>query len=299
MNLFQREILFLCSIFAFLSVGAASAQSAKEARLLRISTGSVAGVYYEIGVELCEAVNKRRHSHGVWCAVEGSNGSVENLEKLQEGLSEIAISQSNVLAEFNRSRSLEQAEFRAFAKIYSESLHFFASPGSNIGKLSDITNKRVNIGEEGSGTRAVVDDLLRIHGIDIDSIRTIFELNPTEQVSALCNDKIDVSFWVSAVPNAIGSEIVDKCGGVLVGVSDPEVLKKIISEGYEVSSFASGDYRGIDEEIGTLSVEALLVPSHSVSQEDLRTLIEELFKSRYSLIKRSRYISDLSIFSEK
>src|SRR4051812_2098677 len=71
----------------------------QEPQVLWMGTGSVAGVYFPVGVALCRLANQHRRETGRRCAARPSAGSVENVDGLRDKSLELGIVQSDNVAE--------------------------------------------------------------------------------------------------------------------------------------------------------------------------------------------------------
>ncbi|MGC3939964.1 TAXI family TRAP transporter solute-binding subunit [Roseobacter sp. EG26] len=295
----MRTYLFSAFAIAMLCTGnTPSIANAYDPQLLRITTGSVSGVYYEIGIELCRTINKRRYVHMHYCVVEGSSGSSENLLKLASGASELAIAQSNALAVFISNKNETTNDLEVLASLYNEALHVFVRADSNIAKFADFKGKRINLSERGSGTRVVVDDILEFADLKKSDFPLVLELDPISQISALCEDRIDVSFWVSATPNLIASEILDRCDVVLMDLADIVGEQEIVARGYKISKLSPEDYRGLGAPISSLSVEAVLVKSVHLSDETVSVIAGSISEGQVVLQRNSRFLGGFEFFDD-
>src|SRR5690606_3356696 len=80
-----KSALMACAVVAAVSAGAASA----KAEFINILTGGTAGVYYPLGVALAKVYSD--NIDGARTQVQATKGSVENLNLLQQGKGEFAL----------------------------------------------------------------------------------------------------------------------------------------------------------------------------------------------------------------
>ena len=85
----------------------------------------------------------------------------------------------------------------AIGSLYLEPLWLFLRTDIEINKIDDVVGKRIAVGAEGSGTRAVGLSLLHAHGIN--SGNTILSnISPDELANAFSTMEIDAAFVIGA-----------------------------------------------------------------------------------------------------
>ena len=156
---------------------------------ITIATGSPAGAYHGFG-EAYRAILAR---DGIDLVVRETAGSVENVGLLGEGAVDAAFVQSGV-------DGAAPAELRSLGSLYFEPLWVFTR--RKVSRLADLAGRRLAIGEEGSGTRAVALQLLADNGMAAagEAVgRTKFlPLSDTEAAGFLEVGEIDAAFLIAA-----------------------------------------------------------------------------------------------------
>ena len=152
---------------AVLASGTAVAQ---EQRFITIGTGGVTGVYYPTGGAICRLVNKDRKTHRIRCSVESTGGSVYNTRTIREGELDFGVVQSDVQAAAVAGTHHFKDDgpypaFRALFSVHPEPMHVMARADSGIASVKDFKGKRVNIGNPGSGQRALADLIMQYSGV--------------------------------------------------------------------------------------------------------------------------------------
>lgn len=122
---------------------------------LRISTGSPQNAYFQYASQYAEILARQ----GIELQVDASAGSVENLQRLANKQTDIALVQGGI-------DHPDRDQFRSLGSLYFEPLWLFYRKSVALDKLTDLQGKKVAIGSEGSGTRAVALQLLNANGID-------------------------------------------------------------------------------------------------------------------------------------
>lgn len=122
-----------------------------------IATGRSDGAYHAFAGRYAEAF----HDSGVTLDVRESAGSVENYRLLADGGSgfSVAIVQGgSVPPDLSK-------ELRSIASLYLEPVWVFYRGGEAIGDFGGLRGKRLAVGPEGSGTRAIAQRLLAANGV--------------------------------------------------------------------------------------------------------------------------------------
>ena len=126
-----------------------------------IGTGELNGIYYPVGKAICQIVNQDLRTHGIRCSPETTPGSVYNINALRSGELEFAIVQSDVqFAAYSGAGDWIGSPFRGLRSVvslYPELVTVMARTDSQIRDLSGLAGRRVNVGGQGSGTRATWD----------------------------------------------------------------------------------------------------------------------------------------------
>ncbi len=170
-------------------------------KVIRISTGSESGAYYRFG----KAYAERFKQHGITLEVVTSNGTLENLARLNDSSNnktadkkkrvDLAFVQGGVAdaEQFPKLESLASVAYEPVWVFYSRS----AFP-KGLAQLSDLAGKRVSVGNEGSGVRAVALEFLKLNNIN-DANAKLSPLGGLEAVDAVEAGTVDAMFLVAAI----------------------------------------------------------------------------------------------------
>lgn len=157
---------------------------------LRIATGSKKGAYYQYALKYQESLKEE----GIDLQIQTSAGSVEALQLLIDGEVDIAFVQGGVTEGLNN----DEIGLHSIASLFYEPLWVFhrKSLGELI-YLKELRGKRLAIGLQGSGTRALMMKLLRDNGIDANNT-TFLSLNYAAAEAMLQSGEIDAAFFVTS-----------------------------------------------------------------------------------------------------
>ncbi|QWD59653.1 TAXI family TRAP transporter solute-binding subunit [Polynucleobacter sp. MWH-UH35A] len=162
---------------------------------IEMATGFPTGLYYQFGERLKAELVKE----GVDLKVRSTGGTLDNLALLNDPKSgvDFAMVQGGVanLAEYPKLVSVAGMFYEPIWVWYREGA--FKSEGGQLKILSQLKGKHVSIGNEGSGTLALVKDLLQTSGITDKEIGAE-RLKPDDAMMKLSNGELDAVFIVAA-----------------------------------------------------------------------------------------------------
>jgi len=158
-------------------------------RRLVMASGSEAGAYYAFGQRYREILAR----DGIELEVRATAGSLENIALLEasQGGADVAFVQGGT------GYHARTDDLVSLASLYFEPLWLFGRAGIEIRAPSDLAGKRLWIGPEGSGTRAIALLLLRDNGLTEDDV-TVSTLSEEDAVAALALGDLDVLFLVAS-----------------------------------------------------------------------------------------------------
>ncbi len=265
-----------------LSTGAANAQ---QQQFVSVGTGGVTGVYYPVGGAVCRLMNQNRREHGIRCSVESTGGSVFNVNAIKGGDLEFGVAQSDV--QYNAANGLANfadtgahEDLRSVFSLHAEPLTVVARADSGISSFDDLKGKRVNIGNPGSGQRALMDLLIAEKGWTNADFAVAAELAPAEQSAALCDNNIDAFAYTVGHPAGSIQEATTTCDSIIVPV-EGEAVDKLVEENpyYFKATIPGGMYRGTADDVNTFGVGATVVTSASVSDEVVTAFVKSVFEN--------------------
>lgn len=153
---------------------------------LVIAGGAAGGAYAATAESYARALREQ----GIEVDVLNTAGSVDNLAKIKARQADIGIIQTGLTADFGSDG------VRSLGAVFYEPLWVFHRAAAPIEELQDIAGRRVAIGPEGSGVRALATLLLGEAGVTPDKY-TASPLAGQAAAVALKADEIDVALVVS------------------------------------------------------------------------------------------------------
>lgn len=201
MNFIKRQIYnplaLVAALFALLMIlfGVLWILIPPPPKSIEIATGFPTGLYYQFGERLKADLSKE----GVNLKVRSTGGTLDNLALLKDPKSgvDFAMVQGGVAnpADYPKLVSIAGMFYEPIWVWYREGV--FKGDGGQLKILSQLKGKNVSIGNEGSGTLALVEDLLKTSGIAEKEIGAQ-RLKPDEAVAKLSNGELDAVFIVAA-----------------------------------------------------------------------------------------------------
>lgn len=154
-----------------------------------IAAGEPGGAYMSFARRYAELLKRE----GIELEILQTGGSVENLSLLREGKADIAFVQGGVAGSSDAAMGV-----RGLASLYYEPLWLFLRKSLKLpGRLTAVGNIKVSLGPEGSGTRALVTQLLRDNGLD-PSRPGLLALPSPEAARRLEAGTIDAAFFMAS-----------------------------------------------------------------------------------------------------
>ena len=157
-----------------------------------IASGSEAGAYHAFAQSYARYLARE----GVTLNIVNTGGSVENIRLLHEGKVDIAFVKGGIKDEG------EGEELRSLASLYYEPLWLFHRAGGDFDRLDALSGKSVAIGSEGSGTKALVEQLLSLNDLDDEKLNPVM-LGGTTAAESLLAGEVDAAFFVSSARSEV------------------------------------------------------------------------------------------------
>ena len=253
-----------------------TAASGKE---LKFTTGGSSGTYYGFGSVLAGQISGATGSKIT--AVEGA-GSQGNIELMDMGGAELGFVQSDVMAYAYDGTNLF-ADFGAIdcfstvAALYMEQVQIVTCDPS-IKTVADLAGKNVSIGASGSGVYYNAIDILGVYGL------TEEDINPTYQgfgdsAEALKDGKIDAAFVVAGAPTTAITELASGKDVYLVSLDAEHIAALLEVSPYYSESVISADTYGLDADVTTVAVGAVVIARDDVSEGDVYNFVSGIYEN--------------------
>lgn len=275
--------LSLLALLGFLMVGQVAGED-EPPRFITVGSGGVAGVYHPAGTAICRLINEHSDEHGVRCSAVATSGSIYNLETLQRGELDFGIAQSdwesqafNGTGRFTESGPFE--ELRSVIALHAEPLTIVARAESRIRNLRDLTGREVHAGAAGSTERRLLADVLDLRGVDMESIVFSSTTDRASLAGELCAGEYDALVMAVEHPSTIVTEASNACELTFFDISEPDIDALVARTPYYRKAIVPAHiYRGLDREIATFGVGAVVVSSSAISEDLVYLLVRSVFE---------------------
>jgi len=168
-------------------------------REITIATGGPSGAYYAYAKRY-QAILARQ---GIKLNVVQTAGSIKNIALLSSGQADVAFVQGGT------GNAAANPVLVSLGSLYFEPLWVFVRADLDVTKLSDLRGLKIAAGSEGSGTWAVVKQLLDINQVPSDA-PVIQHLSSADAVRALMSGTIDAAFFVTSPTSPLVRDLLQQ-----------------------------------------------------------------------------------------
>ncbi|HNV70984.1 MAG TPA: TAXI family TRAP transporter solute-binding subunit [Candidatus Ozemobacteraceae bacterium] len=244
---------------------------------LRIATGSRSGTYFPVGETIARAL--KEHFSDVHVQVLETDGSVQNMQLLQEGKANLALVQSDIAnyAVQGKNMFIRQKILgvSGIAPLFPEVIQIITRRADAIKDLKSLKGKKVAVGTQESGTYYNAQQILAQSGM-WDEVNRV-NLSPWEAMSSLERRSVDAFFFTTALPNPAISELSSRHEIAPIALPSGMIFNLTNTYPYYFKSqIPPGSYIGATEGVPTLEIHALLVSHQSISEDDLQLITRTL-----------------------
>lgn len=281
----MKKILGLL-IAAALFFGTITAQAADSSRLT-LATGGTSGVYFPLGGAIAQTLGSK--SNGKLAVTSQATGaSGENMRLVEAGEVDFAIVQNDVAdAAFNGTEPFKNklGNVRALGRLYPEYLHVVASKDSGIKNLEDFKGKKISVGARGSGNEVNCRQIFDFYGLDYKNLQPIF-LPYSETADQFKDRNLDGFVFTIGTPNPAIQDITTTQDVTFVPLTGKKVDEVISKFPFLVKdNIPAGTYKGQDNAVPTLSVQAILVANKDMPDDVAYELAKLLYENTDSIAK--------------
>jgi TRAP transporter TAXI family solute receptor len=284
----------------------AIATPAMAQQFINILTGGTSGIYYPIGVGLSGIYGKVVPEAKI--SVQATKASVENLNLLQAGRGEVALTLGDSLSQAwagNQEAGYKQPlkKLRGISAMYPNYIQIVARADAGIKTLADLKGKRISVGAAKSGTELNARAVLKAAGIEYKDFAKVEYLPYDQSVELLKNRQIDVTLQSAGLGNPALRDLATSVDVVFVPVSAAEVAK-IGDKAYVAGTIPANTYKGQAQAVPTASVINFLVTHQGVSPDAVYKMTKAMYENLDQLvaahaaakgIKREKAAADMPI----
>lgn len=280
MQLGKRILAASCGIL--LSMTLAWGQSTT---FITIGSGSTSGLYYPTAVGIAKILSEA--DVGLRANARSTGASVYNANAIGEGSLQMGMMQNNIAyyayngtgVEAFKNNSIEN--LRGVIGLYPEAIHILARKDANIETVADLAGKRVYVGDVGSGTEQDAMNILNAFGVSFDDLQATVRGSSGNAVGLLRDDKIAAMFYTVGLGSSAIVEAAQTAPVTVVSIPQ-EQLDQLQQEYafYTPFTIPGGTYPGVDEEVQTVTLKAMLGASSELSEDDVYTFMNTIFNEK-------------------
>jgi TRAP transporter TAXI family solute receptor len=266
----------------------ASDQETKQTEkvFINIASGGTAGTYFPLAGGMAEIWNK--NIPGVNATAQATGASVANINMLRDGKADIIMVQNDISYYSANGTEIFDGDpypdIRGLCILYPETIQIVTLEGKGIETIADLKGKRVAVGAAGSGAEANARQILETAGITYDDI-TVQYLSFAEAASNLKDGNIDVAFLTAGHPTAAVQDIGAQHDVKLVPIED-DMADRLIEKYpfYTKLVIPARTYSGIDEDINTVAVQAMLAVSADLDEDLAYNMLKTMYDNQDRIV---------------
>jgi len=254
-------------------------QAVENPSVVTMGTGDTEGSYYAFGNLLAAHMSDAAE---VNVDVVSTDGSVANINGINDGLYQLGLAQADIMSYawdgiLSFARDGEVKSFRAIGGLYEEALQI-VTLDETIQNVDDLRGKTVSVGGESSGVAINAMNVLDVYGLRTgEDIQTV-NLSFADSVAAMKEGTIDAAFIVSGAPTNVVEDLFAAEDVHLVNIDADKVAElQQLYPYYNKHVILSGTYTGLDQDVTTVSIQATMIVSADMSEEDVYNLTEGIY----------------------
>ena len=228
--------------------------------------------------------------------VQSTGASVENVSSLHNEGADFALIQNDIAYFAYNGTGLDEFEgepmenIRGVATLYPETIHLITQADSGIETLDDLEGASVVTGDLGSGTQVNALQILEAAGLDEGDFD---EQNADFDTAAdnIADGDVDAAFVVGGWPVGAVEELATTQDIDLVEISgDLQDDVMAAADWFAADTIPSGTYSGIDRDVDTVSVQAMIATHEGVDDDVVETITETIFENTDAIDQKADFI---------
>jgi len=253
-----------------------------------IGTGGVTGSYFPMGTVICRWINAVTNETNLHCNVQ-TGGSVTNINNIKNNNIAFGLAQSDAVHQaYHGTKRFEgkaYKELRSVMAIYPEMMALVVNKSAGIKTLRDIKGKAINLGEPGSGHEVTTMDIFREVGLFKEDLKWAGDLKGDDCPKKLGKNEIDGYFYMVGHPTANIRLAADSTKIDLVPITGNAINRMIEKYPYYIKDIIPGGlYDGVNKDVLSIGVKAVLVTSAAASEKTVRLILETVLDN-FSYLK--------------
>lgn len=269
------------ALVAVALIMALMACGAPKQTFVNIASGGTGGTYYPLAGAM--ATIWQDAIKGMNASAQTTGASVANVNLLREDKADVIFVQNDIA--YYAVNGLEMFKDKAFtnlrgmATLYPETCQLIVLVESGIKSVADLRGKKVAVGAAGSGVEANARQIMAAAGITYADIQPQY-LSFNEASSNLKDGNVDAAFVTAGHPTAAVQDISATKAIAVVSIGD-DLANKLMSQYpfYTKTVIPAGTYRGVDANVSTVAVKAMLAVSDKLESDVVQKMLKSLFEN--------------------
>jgi len=234
-----------------------------------IATGGTGGVYYPIGGAMGSMLANEIDGVNSGTA-ETTGGSVENLQLLGEQRTTLAMAMNDaVYNAVNGEGDFEEPQdVCTIAIMYPNVLQVATTADTGIKTYQDLAGERVSVGDAGSATELMFNNVVNTIGMSFDDFAEAQHLPFDAQTTAIRNGQLEAGAWVVAPGASSIQDLASSENLVILPLAEDQLAK--ITEKYPyyiATELEPGTYDGQEEAVPVAATWNSLLMSSNANQD--------------------------------
>jgi TRAP transporter TAXI family solute receptor len=254
--------------------------------------GGTGGTYFPLSNEIKTVVEENTDFS---LNVQSTGASVENVGSLGDESADFALIQNDIAFFAKNGTGIDTFQDNAVenlqgvATLYPETITVVTLSDSGIESLSDLSGATINTGDLGSGTQVNANQILEAVGITDYNEQNAGFSQASEQ---LANGDIDAAFVVGGWPVGAIEELATTNDINIVPIEgDNRQAVKDAASWFADDTIPGGTYTGIDGDVETVAVQAMIATHAGVSADTVETVTAAIFDNLGELTIKTDFIS--------
>ena len=293
----KKKTLFILSAVIVISLLISGMVSAQGTTFLSIATGGTSGTYYPVGGAIAKVLNENIEEMNA--SAQSTGASVTNTRLIYNQEVELAILQNDIASYAvngeNQFADNQVNNMSGIASLYPEIIQIIVRSDAGIETIEDLKGKSVAVGAPGSGVEANASQILDFFGLSYDDIEEDY-LSFGEAASRLKDRQIDAAFLTAGIPTAAVMDVAATQEIKMLNFSDSDI--ESLNEAYPYLTgvtVPAGTYNGLDSDVQTVALKAILVADSSLSEEVVYNITKAIFENRDTLIAAHDRARDITL----
>jgi TRAP transporter TAXI family solute receptor len=274
-------LVLILAVSFFMTAGV----NAQSKYSFSIVTGGTGGVWYPLGGAIGGIVGK--YVPNTEASSEATTAAIDNMKLLGAGKAGMAFAYDYHVGWANDGKVpgiSAKHKIRLVMGLYDQPIHIVTTSSTGITNVMQLKGKRVSVGAPNSGTEEQADYVFKALGIDWNKDLKKEKLGAGESVAALKDGKIDAFFWSGNVPTGAIIDMASTPGTKMVllpiGGEAADRIMKGNPGVFHRMVFPKGCYNGVDQDIDTIGITAVLQAMDTFPAERLYQIVKAIFDNK-------------------